>query len=76
MIMGHPRPPTPIQEDNTTARDIAAKRIKSRNSKIYGHTLLLATRQKSVRKHHFYWSSGRTDLGNYYTKHHPPVHHT
>ena len=74
-IMGHKQPPTPVQTDNTTAlgvfnKNIASKRLKSMDMKL--HWLRCRIAQKQFRH---YWRPGPTNLGNYVTKHHAPIHH-
>ena len=74
-IMGHEQPPTPVQTDNTTAlgvvnKNIASKRLKSMDMKL--HWLRCRIAQKQFRR---YWRPGPTNLGDYVTKHHAPIHH-
>ena len=74
-IMGHKQPPTPIQTDNTTSlgvvnKNIASKKLKSMDMKL--HWLRCSIAQKQFRH---YWQPGPTNLGDYVTKHHAPIHH-
>jgi hypothetical protein len=72
--LGHKQPPTPMQTDNTTALGVGnnniMKKIKSMDMKY--HWL-----QCRINQHQFrhYWAAGKSNNGNYVTKHHPPIHH-
>ena len=73
--MGYEQPPTPMQNDNTTAHgvvtnNIAIKRLKSMEMKL--HWLRCRIPQKQFRH---YWQPGPKNLGNYVTKHHTLIHH-
>ena len=73
--MGHKQPPTPMQTDNTTAlgvvtNNIASKRLKSMDMKF--HWLRCRATQGQFRH---YWRPGPTNLADYVTKHHAPIHH-
>jgi hypothetical protein len=73
-FMGHKRPPTPMQTDNTTALGVinknVMKKLKSMDMKYYW--LRCHISQKQFRH---YWAAGSTNLGDYVTKHHPAIHH-
>ena len=74
-IIGHKQPPTPVQTDNTTAlgvvnKNISSKRLKSMDMKL--HWLRCCIAQKKFRH---YWQPGPTNLGDYVTKYHAPIHH-
>ena len=74
-IMGHKQPPTPVQTDNTTAlgvvnKNIASKRLKPMDMKLHWIRCRIAQRQ-----FRHYWQPGPTNLGDYVTKHHAPIHH-
>ena len=73
--LGHPQPPTPLITDNTTARGIIRGTMKQRQSKAIDmrfHWLFCRYEQD-----HFdiLWEPGRTNLGDYTTKHHPARYH-
>jgi hypothetical protein len=73
-FMGHTQPPTPMQTDNTTALGAvnrnAMKKLKLMDMKY--HWLRCRISQMQF-KH--YWAAGSTNLGDYFTKHHPAIHH-
>eukprot|EP00956_Cyclotella_meneghiniana_P004110 scaffold5006_cov20-Cyclotella_meneghiniana.AAC.2 len=73
--MGHKKPPTPIQTDNSTAEGIVNNRVQPKRTKAMDmcfHWLRDRANQKQFR---FYWRPGTTNRGDYYTKHHPASHH-
>ena len=73
--MHHPQTPTPIQVDNSTAVGLANKSIKQKLSKsmdLRFHWI----RDRIIQEHfHVFWKPGKTNLGNYLSKHHPTPHH-
>ncbi len=73
--MGHPQPPTPVQTDNSTAYGIVNLSIRQRRSRAMDMRFYWV--RDRVRQNHFlvYWKPGRENLGDYFTKHHPPAHH-
>ena len=74
--MGHPQPPTPVQTDNSTAHGIVTSSIRQRRSKAMDMRFHWV--QDRVNQGHFiiYWRPGRLNLADYFSKHHPPSHHT
>jgi len=73
--MGHPQPRTPIQTDNTTTEAVVntrvqPKRLKAMDMRI--HWLKCHEAQGQFRIH---WRPGKTNLADYFTKHHAPAHH-
>ncbi|MBJ7369555.1 MAG: Ty1/Copia family ribonuclease HI, partial [Ilumatobacteraceae bacterium] len=73
--MGHPQLRTPIQTDNSTAEGVINSRVKPRRTKSMDMRFewLLDRQQQGQFK--IYWRSGKTNLADYFTKHHPPSHH-
>ena len=73
--MGHPQPPTPLETDNTTAHGIITSTIRQKLSKAFDmrwHWLRDRVRQKQFE---VFWSKGKLNLADYFTKHHPAWHH-
>ncbi len=72
--LGHKQPPTPMQTDNTTALGVVnnnvMKILKSMDMKY--HWLQCSINQRQFRH---YWAAGKSNNGNYVTKHHAPIHH-
>jgi hypothetical protein len=73
--MGHPQPRTPIQTDNSTAEGVINARIRPKRTKAMDmrYEWLLDREQQGQFK--IYWKPGKTNLADYFTKHHPPSHH-
>ena len=73
--MGHAQPQTPIQTDNSTADGVVNSRVRPKRTKAMDMRFewLLDREQKQQFK--IYWRSGKTNLADYFTKHHPPSHH-
>ena len=73
--MGHPQPRTPLQTDNLTAEGVINSRIRPKRTKAMDmrfEWLLDRVQQGQFR---IYWKPGKTNLADYFTKHHPPAHH-
>jgi hypothetical protein len=72
--LGRKQPPTPMQTDNTTALGVVnnnvMKKLKSMDMKY--HWLQCRINQRQFRH---YWAAGKSNNGNYVTKHHAPIHH-
>jgi hypothetical protein len=73
--MGWPQGKSPIQTDNSTADGlvnniIVPKKLKSMDLRL--HWLRCREAQGQFR---FYWAPGADNWGDYYSKHHPPIHH-
>jgi hypothetical protein len=73
-FMGHKQAPTPMQTDNTTALGVVNKNVmkKLKSMDMKYHWLRCRISQMQF-KH--YWAAGSTNLGDYFTKHHPAIHH-
>lgn len=73
--LGHPQPATPIQTDNACAEGIINDTVKQKRSKAIDMRYYW-TRDR-VRQGQFivHWKKGSDNLGDYFTKHHPPNHH-
>ena len=73
--MGHKQPRTPMQTDNTTAEGVINNKIQPKRTKAMDmrfHWLRDRVNQKQFRT---YWRAGSTNLADYVTKHHAPIHH-
>ena len=73
--LGHPQPPTPVQVDYTTSVGFVSNTIKQKMSKAIDmrfYWIRDCTRQGQFKN---YWGPGSTNLGDYHTKHHSPIHH-
>ena len=73
--LGHKQPRTPMQTDNTTAKAIINNKVQPKRTKAMDmrfHWLRDRELQEQLR---FYWRSGKLNYADYFTKHHPAVHH-
>jgi hypothetical protein len=73
-FLGHPQLPTPMQMDNMTALGVVNQNImkKLKPTDMKYHWLQCKISQKQFRD---YWAAGKLNLGNYFTKPHPAIHH-
>jgi hypothetical protein len=73
-FLGHPQPPTPMQTNNTTALGVVNQHVmkKMKLMDMKYHWLQCRISQKQFRH---YWAAGKSNQGNYITKHHPVIHH-
>ena len=73
--MGFPQPETPLKTDNNTANGIINNTMKQKRSKaidVRFYWLRDRVRQGQFR---IFWDSGKHNLADFYTKHHPPTYH-
>eukprot|EP00804_Cyclotella_cryptica_P005680 CCRYP_000048-RB/>CCRYP_000048-RB protein AED:0.40 eAED:0.38 QI:0/-1/0/1/-1/0/1/0/144 len=73
--LGHPKPPTPIQINNSTALGMVTNIIQPKRTKgmvMRFHWLRCHENQKQFCT---YWHAGTTNLADYVTKHHLTIHH-
>ena len=73
--MNHQQPPTPIQTDNSTADGIINKTIVQKRSKAIDMRFYWLRDREQQNQFHIFWKPGKTNLGDYHTKHHPASHH-
>jgi hypothetical protein len=73
--MGHPQPPTPMQSDNTTAVGVVNSKIQPRQTKAMDMRFHWLRCREAQQQFRFFWPPGKTNLANYYTKHHCSEHH-
>ena len=73
--MGRKQPATPMATDNNTASGIATDTVKQKRSKAINMRFYWI--QDRVRQGQFqiYWSKGKTNRADYFSKHHPASHH-
>jgi hypothetical protein len=74
--IGHLQPQTPIQKDNTTAEGVTNKKIQPKRTKAMDKQFHWLCDRESQDQFKIYWQLGKTNLVDYFTKHHPPNHHT
>ena len=73
--LGHAQPPTPIQTDNQCAAGILNCTVKQKRSKAIDMRFYWL--QDRIKQNQFTvnWAPGFLNMGDYFTKHHPPKHH-
>ena len=73
--MGHPQNATIIKTDNSTTQGFVNKNIQLKRSKSWDMNLHWL-RDRETRKHfNIIWEHGKNNKGDYFTKHHPIIHH-
>ncbi|CAJ1934832.1 unnamed protein product [Cylindrotheca closterium] len=73
--MDHPQPATPVQVDNSTAVAIVNNRCRQVRSKAIDMRYYWVQDRVKQGQFNIFWAPGPTNLGDYYTKHHPIHHH-
>ena len=73
--LAHPRPPTPIQTDNSTASGITNDTIKQKQSKAINMHFYWVCNHIPQKKFHIFWCKGSANKADYFTKHHSSFHH-
>ena len=73
--MGFPQPATKIKTDNSTANGFANKTIKQNRSKAIDMRFYWLQCQKQQEQFEFYSEPGKTNLADYFIKHHSLAHH-
>ena len=73
--MGYPQPPTSVKTDNNTAQGIINNTMKQKRSKAIDMRFHWLRDRVNQHQFHVYWESGKTNLADYYTKHHPINYH-
>ena len=73
--LGHPQPPTPLKTYNSTADGILNGTVKQKRSKSIVMKFYWLKDRATQGEFRIYWAPGAENLGDYYTKVHPPSHH-
>jgi hypothetical protein len=73
--IGHPQPRTPIQTDNSTAEGVINSRVHLKCTKLMDMRFEWLLDRAQQGQFCIFWRPGKTNLADYFTKHHPPVHH-
>ena len=75
IAMKHPQLPTPIATDNTTTTGFVHNNMITKRSKFLNMNLHWL-RDKEVQKYiNIHWKKGSGNGRDYFTKHHPTIHH-
>jgi len=73
--LGHPQPPTPLQTDNSAADAVVNNRVPPRRLKAMDMRFHWLRDREAQEQFKYFWRSGKSNLGDYFTKHHPTIHH-
>jgi len=73
--MGHPQPPTPVATNNSTAAGIANRTVKQQRSKAINMRFYWVRDRVDQKQFSISWLPGKTNIADYFTKHHSPAHH-
>ncbi len=73
--MGHPKPKTPIQTDNTMAKLVVNNRVQPKCLKAMDMWFNWLKDLETQDQFRIYWCPDKSNLANYWTKHHSPAHH-
>jgi hypothetical protein len=73
--MGHPQPRTPIQTNNTTVEGVIDNKIQPNQTKAMDISFHWLRNQEAQGQLRIYWHPGKSNLVDYFTKHHLPAHH-
>jgi hypothetical protein len=73
--LGHPQPPTPMQTDNSTAYGVITNKIQPKATRAMDMRFYWLKDRESVEQFKYHWAPGKDNYADYWTKHHPPMHH-
>jgi hypothetical protein len=73
--MGHPQLATPMQTDNTTAHEILCGTCKQQRRKAIYMRFYWVRDRAQQGQFDIGWGPSAQNLGDNFTKHHPPAHH-
>ncbi len=74
--MGHLQPQTPIQTDNMMVEGVTNSTIQPKLTKAMDAQFRWLRDHESQDQFKIYWWPEKPNLADYFTKHHPPNHHT
>ena len=73
--MRHPQPATPVHVDNACAVGIINETFRQRKSKSMDMRFYWIRDRVKQNQFRIFWEKGSSNLADYFTKHHPTVHH-
>ena len=73
--LGHKQSNTPIQTDNSTANGLVNNEVQPKATKAMDMRFYWLKDREAQNQFRIFWRSGKLNRGDYYSKHHPPVHH-
>ena len=74
-FLGHPQPATPVVTDNAACEGIINDKVKQRRSKAIDMRFYWVRDRVRQGQFNLYWEPGRSNHGDYWTKHHCHQHH-
>ena len=74
--LGWPQPPAPMKAGSTSASGITNGAAKQQRSKAIGMRLYWLKDRVEQGQFKIFWEPGGENWAGYFTKHHPPTHHS
>jgi hypothetical protein len=71
----HQQQQIPIQTNNTTVKGVINNKIQPKRTKAMDMHFHWLCNKEAQDQFKIYWQPGRTNLADFFTKHHPPAHH-
>ena len=65
-----------MKASSSTANGIISGAMKQKHSKAIGMRFYWLKDRSAQGQFNIFWGSGKSSMGDYYTKHHPPTHHS
>ena len=75
IILDHKQPATPLKADNSTKEGFVNLGMKPKRSKIWDMKWHWLIDKEVIEQLIVYWDRGTNNEADYFTKHHPPIHH-
>ena len=73
--MHHKQPSTPLKTNNYTTEGFVKSGMKPNFSKTWDMKWHWLRDKEVLEQLRVYWDSGKNNDTDYFTKHHPPIHH-
>ncbi len=73
--LGHKQPPMPLQTDNAMAEAIINGKIQPKQTKAMDMRFHRLQDRECQQQFRIYWRPSKMNYANYWTKHHPELHH-
>ena len=73
--LDHKKPVTPLKTDNSTTEGFVNSGIKPKRSKTWDIKWHWLREKEDLEKLRVCWYKGKNNDVDYFTKHHPPIHH-
>ena len=73
--LGHQQPPTPLKTDNSTATGFVYDNIHQKRSKSWDMRYYWLRDKMNQMLFNIFWEKGTNNAADYFTKHHPTIHH-